>query len=476
MGCKHWCLSASLMLTSTIAATGCSDSDDSGTGQSSDYMATAGNGAAAGAGGSAKPPPSSSADGTEPEAALPDDLTLPIVFVHGFAGSAQQFDSQAMRFVVNGFPAERLHAFEHDGAGTMVDRFATDLDAYIDEVRSRLKAEQVYLIGHSRGTAVSSLYLSQADRAKKVAKYIALDGAGCANVSIPCIAPAQTTNTRAGQTHPIPGQKHVEVATSKESFAIQFEFLFDREPRVLDIVKQRGPVEISGRAVNFPANTGRDGAHLAVWKARSDTGLRSADEPLAEFDLGSDGAWGPVRVDPDAHYEFVLTSDDSANAHHFYMQHFPRSSAFVRLLSGPPDSDARAHSHISAQHTNLTVSRMREWTPDDVLEVATVSKSAEQPARNVISQGTGANRIAIYLQDDAASPEESTLDLLPWFPEQPFQTGVDLYMPAGQDGPDGTITLTNQPRGDAQATQVLHVPNWPSDQHTVSVLFSDYPQ
>ena len=29
----------------------------------------------------------------------------PIIFVHGFAGSAAQFESQAMRFTTNGYPA-----------------------------------------------------------------------------------------------------------------------------------------------------------------------------------------------------------------------------------------------------------------------------------------------------------------------------------------------------------------------------------
>jgi triacylglycerol esterase/lipase EstA (alpha/beta hydrolase family) len=33
-----------------------------------------------------------------------DDPTLPIVFVHGFTGSAQQYETQAMRFASNGYP------------------------------------------------------------------------------------------------------------------------------------------------------------------------------------------------------------------------------------------------------------------------------------------------------------------------------------------------------------------------------------
>lgn len=453
----------------------CSDDDKHSSAEPA-QTAEGGQGGAAGSAGKGGAGGSHASGGSDALPALPSDLTLPIVFVHGFAGSAQQFDSQAQRFVANGFPAERLRAFEHDGAGTMVDQFASDLDGYIDDVRKEFDVEQVYLIGHSRGTSVSSLYLSKPEQAAKVKKYISLDGAGCMNIPIPCASPAQTTNTRPGQTNPIPGQKHVEISTSKESFAIQFEFLFDRKPEVLDIVAQHAPVVISGRAVNFPANTGRDGTHLDVWPIAADTGKRQGDDPLAGFDIGADGNWGPVEVKPDNYYEFILSTPGQPGGHHFYMQRFLRSSAFVRLLSGPPDSDSRVHSFTSADHTNLTVSRMREWTPDDTLEVGSSSKSGDSDAKNVISDATGANRIAIYLQDDPDSPKESTLNLLPWFPDQPFQTGVDLYLPASESSPDGTITLTNAPRGDMDHEQVLHVPNWPSSEHTISVMFADYPQ
>ncbi|HKO94858.1 MAG TPA: hypothetical protein VJU61_27080, partial [Polyangiaceae bacterium] len=56
---------------------------------------------------------------------------------------------------------------------------------------------------------------------------------------------------------------------------------------------------------------------------------------------------------------------------------------------------------------------------------------------------------------------------------QPFQTGADVYMPAA-DPTDGVITLTSLPRGDASKPQVLSMPNWPSDKHTIMVYFNDY--
>jgi hypothetical protein len=69
----------------------------------------------------------------------------------------------------------------------------------------------------------------------------------------------------------------------------------------------------------------------------------------------------------------------------------------------------------------------------------------------------------------------TTLDLLPYFPTQPIQSGADIYLPAA-DPTDGTITVTSYPRGDRTKPQVLNVPNWRSSQHFISIIFSDYPQ
>ena len=103
---------------------------------------------------------------------------LPTIFVHGFAGSGVQYQSQAMRFSSNGVPDERILAFEYD-TGNLGGLGAVQgvLDAFVDDVRARFGVEQVNLVGHSLGTFVSNTYLSNPTRAAKVAKYIGVDGA-----------------------------------------------------------------------------------------------------------------------------------------------------------------------------------------------------------------------------------------------------------------------------------------------------------
>lgn len=268
-----------------------------------------------------------------------------------------------------------------------------------------------------------------------------------------------------------PGQTHVEVATSKESFAAQYEFLVGEAPEVVDIVPQREPVEISGRAVNFPANTGRE-ATLDIWAIDTDTGARTGDEPHASVELGPDGEFGPVELENGAHYEYALSSDASPVVHHLYLQPYLRSSAFVRLLSSEPDGTIRQNTNIGDEHTALVISRMREWHSQGDADVLELSVDGGEPV-DVITDFVGNGAIGLHVHDDVATPGESTLAKLPFFGEQPFQSGIDVFLPASPDA-EGTVTARNLPRGDAQRPQTLNVPNWPSSGHTVSLVFADW--
>jgi pimeloyl-ACP methyl ester carboxylesterase len=447
-----------VLVVLSLFAAACSSSDDD--------ASTAGDSSTS----SAADAISENEDGTDPLPPLDDAVALPIVFVHGFAGSAQQYESQAMRFVANGYPEERIYAYDHDGAGLDIPGYTAGLDATIDEALAESGADQVYLVGHSRGTTVSSAYLNDPARAEKVAKYVAIDGAPCPD-TLPCLAPTQAIN---------PGQAHVEVATSKESFAMQYEFLVGEEPEVVDIVPQRAPVEISGRAVNFPANTGRE-ATLDIWAIDPATGQRTGDEPHATFELGPDGEFGPVELESGAHYEYLLSAADSDIQHHLYLQPFVRSSHLVRLLSSQPDGDTRANTNVGDEHSAVIAIRMREWYADDdpdldgdQSDVLEVSVDGETDPVDVLEGYVGNGTIGLHIHDDAATPGETTLAALPYFADQPFQSGIDVYLPASASG-TATIRVTNVPRGDTSRVQTLNVPNWPSSTHSISVVFADFP-
>ena len=417
-------------------------------------------------------PSNVNADGVDALPPLDDAVALPIVFVHGFAGSAQQIESNAMRFEMNGYPVERIVAYEQDGAGLDPTVFLDGLAAAVEAARAGFGVEQVYLIGHSRGTFVANAYLEDPANAAHIAKYVAIDGRPCPEFehAPPCYAATQAVFV---------GQTHVEVASSPEAFAAQFEFLFGEPPATTEIVAQREPIVIEGRAVNFPANTGRAGTTLDIWEIDPATGQRLTPEPHATFELGDDGAFGPVELAHGGHYEYSLTSPDSPTVHHVYVQPYLRSSRFVRLLSGGADSVTRVNTNTSDDHVALIAMRMREWyatdrddVPGDQRDVLEITSPAG--TIDALAEFVGNGTIGVHIHDDLATPGETTLSPMPFFADQPFQSGIDAFIPASPDA-SGTVTVTNLPRGDASAPQTFNIPDWPSSGHAVSLLFTDFP-
>lgn len=418
---------------------------------------------------------------------------LPTIFVHGAAGSAAQYQSQQMRFASNGVAQERILAFEYN-SGALADIVAAParLDAMVDEIRTRFGVARVNLVGHSLGTTVSGNYLNNAARAAKIAKYIGIDGAsrptcGSEAPGLSCmgIFRGSTGNVGGNNVYFNDTQTHVQAATSPESFAAQFAFLTGKAPTTTDIVHDTNHVDVAGRAVSFPANSGTDGATLEIWMLHSKDGARQELKHVVA--IGADGKWGPVRLNTKKHYEFNLIRA-GFNDGHFYLQPFVRGTDMVRLNVSPAGSAILANTNTGDRHAVLVVSRQKEWwvnhpsAQNDVLTIETRSASGgDQQAVNIIpaistTGGFGINgTIAIHAHDDAATPGVTSLAPLPFFPTQAFQTGIDVYMPAATPS-DGTITLTNLHRGDSAQPQVLHVPNWASSGHRISVIFNDYLQ
>nr|BFE74558.1 hypothetical protein GCM10020092_078590 [Actinoplanes digitatis] len=103
----------------------------------------------------------------------------PVIFVHGSAGSAAQFETQAKRLTGNGYPIEVIEAHEYDSANiaTILTQVHAGLDARITRLLAATGADRVDLVGHSLGTFVAQGYLTSSPaRAARVAHYVNLDG------------------------------------------------------------------------------------------------------------------------------------------------------------------------------------------------------------------------------------------------------------------------------------------------------------
>lgn len=401
----------------------------------------------------------------------------PIVFVHGSSGSGSQFESQAQRYASNGYPVEWIEAHEYDSTfatNSLADVHAA-LDARIDALRERTGAAQVDVLAHSLGTYVVQRYLaSSPERAAEVAHYVNLDGAPAAappgGVDTLAVwgennAAAEVTGAR--NVH-LDDQGHTETVTSPESFTEAYTFFTGRAPRTTEVVRARGRVDVSGRAVLFPSNVGVDGATLEVHRVSALTGRRTGHRPVATYSLSGDGAFGPFKADPKASYEFALLWPDGPT-HHFYRQPFRRSNSLVRLLTSVPGTGLDAVTETSDAHVNLTVNRNKEWWGDQGEAGDALSIGGQDVLAPAVAPRK--RRIIGVFAYDAGSDGVSTLGtVLPAFAALPFITGTDVHVAASKRR---TVRLVAKARGERRP-QVISVPALPSSEHRISVQFDDY--
>src|SRR5688572_8495829 len=100
--------------------------------------------------------PSQSAVAAEAGAKPP----TPVIFVHGNSGSAQQFETNAMRLTSNGFPQRRIFAYEYNTLTPNNDAAISGLHGFIADVQARTGSDKVDVLAHSRGTTVMHAYLA----------------------------------------------------------------------------------------------------------------------------------------------------------------------------------------------------------------------------------------------------------------------------------------------------------------------------
>ena len=413
----------------------------------------------------------------------------PIVFVHGQSGSAQQFETQAMRFASNGYPQNLLFAFEYDT--TIGTNPVAELDAYLDDVLAQTGADAVDAVGHSRGTSVWTQYLEDPafDGSVKVAQYVNVDGRSPAELpgGVPTIGIWGEWNTagsgfnRRGDTDaqigPNPAdnfyfgtKSHTEVMTSAEAFALMYEFFTGQPPETTDVVPEPpGRVAVSGRAVIFPENTGAAGGVVEAWRVEAATGQRIGNRPLFSQQIDDSGDFGPVKVNGLESYEFALTRTDGS-VHHFYFEPFSRSDHFVRLNTSRPGEGLEAFVPRSEESSGFVVSRQREYWGDQGADSDGLLVDGVNILNATTSPRAGVN-LAVFGFDSGLDQTTDLSDVPFPFGFVTFITAADVYIPSDGIGLN-SYSLTDVTRGSGTATTV-NVPTWPSTDDRVTVQFRD---
>src|SRR5438876_5005989 len=202
----------------------------------------------------------------------------PVLFVHGFESAGSNFASQEMRFESNGYPRSWVDEIDYNSTAAVGNKteVAKQIDEAIAALKQRTGKSQVDLIGHSEGTSVMYSYLTEGEKAeerrKSVAAYANMDG----QQKNPGVRTLALWAERSGPTGPegrhmegaenvtMPDMTHVQSATSAQTFIQIYKFFRGTLPGH-DIVAQKDKIQLAGKALEFPQNTGLAGDTVEVW-------------------------------------------------------------------------------------------------------------------------------------------------------------------------------------------------------------------
>ncbi|HSK12966.1 MAG TPA: alpha/beta fold hydrolase [Phnomibacter sp.] len=376
----------------------------------------------------------------EPLDAQPcDDQYRPLVLVHGFLGAGDNFSPLLQHLYNVGYCPQRCFVYDWN---TMerVDQ-SPALDRFIDSVLQLTGAEKVDLAGHSAGGGVSGAYLANAERMKKVERYVhmgstLLKGPAGVDGSIPTLN-LYSTGDRVIQGGDIPGATnvrytsfdHFEIVTTEEVAKAMFGFFNPGkryEPRKL--VPVPNTFAASGKVLALGQNTPQAGAKIEVMPldmmgipgAVVATGVSDAE---GRFSLSGLAPYQPywVLCHPPAgrsmayYFPRIAPNDDL-----LYLRTLPAQGMISMLLGAIPNDTLQAALVLFSNQRAIVHGR-------DELEVQGVTLSTPEFAD---AARTG---VAWFLFDGNSNGRTDTTLMQP-LSNFPFLRAVDLRLAAG-DGP-----------------------------------------
>jgi hypothetical protein len=408
----------------------------------------------------------------------------PVLFVHGVESAGSNFASQELRFESNGYPHGWVEAIDYNSLGAAAENYNGEVEEQIEAAIAALKRRtgksQVDVVGHSEGTKVMYHYLAESAKAAEhrasVAAYVNIDG----QEENPGLRTLAVWAERSGPTGPegrhmegaenvtMPDMTHVQSATSAQTF-IQIYKFFRRQLPKHDIVPQKGTIQLAGKALEFPQNTGLAGDIVEVWPLNFE-GQRTTKTPTASFPItdGSEagGGWGPVAAKPGQRYEFALVKPE-AKTLHVYMEPFVRSDYDIRLLGSRP---IEADTGKFPGSSGAVMLRYKEYwgnepgQNDEVLinglEVCTPSLCPWE------------KKVNAFFAFNWEGKEESTLSEEPALSKLPFIQAAQVFIPA-HEPPNATVSYQLNSRGGG-GLRTLNVPNWEGVTNQVQIFWNDF--
>ena len=269
----------------------------------------------------------------------------PILFVHGIEGSGAQFESQEMRFMSNGYPAGWIDEVDYNSTRAVGDKSEVDqqIDDAIAALKQRTGKSKVDVVAHSLGTSVMYDYLTNGAMARaaagNVGHYINVDGQD----QNPGRADARGMG-RQGHTRPQHGrraERHDPEPDARADVHVgrvvrRVLQVPDRAPPAHDIVRQSGPIQLAGKALNFPQNSGaggRDRPGLAGERQRAADERRTARVNRRSPTARRAAAPGARSRSSRASATSSRSCEPGLPTLHIYYEPFVRSDYTLRLLA-----------------------------------------------------------------------------------------------------------------------------------------------
>ncbi len=382
------------------------------------------------------------------EDATPKPEYRPIVAVHGYLGSGDTWAAHFKAFSARGYADDRLYAFDYNSLGD--DALSlTRLDAFIDEVLASTGADQVDLMGHSKGGGLSYSYLADPMQAAKVAHYAHIgsfrtDSAAGPSADVPTLniwSPDDLVISDKGDIPgavnvSIAGADHYQIATHPDGFTALWKH-FQETDQVPAATGASGSVRIGGKALTFGENTPLSGGTVEVW-ALDAQAQRLTTAAALTLTTNADGTWGPSEM-PDAPYlEFrIRAASASARPINYFRAAGSETDRWIYLRTIPPPLSI----------AGLLLASLPQDDSQTVLAVFSSSQAVLSGRDNLDVDGfdlatptlasPDQTTIAYFLYDDGDA--SSSGDINPIFAGFPFLNGVDLFFPTA--APE-TIMLT----------------------------------
>jgi hypothetical protein len=407
----------------------------------------------------------------------------PVLFVHGVESAGSNFASQEMRFESNGYPHGWVEALDYNSLAAAAENYNGEVEEQIEKaitaLQQRTGKSQVVVIGHSEGTKVMYHYLAESANAAAhratVAAYVNIDGQE-ANPGVRTLA---IWAERSGPTGPegrhmegaenvtMPDMTHVQSATSAQTFLQIFKFLRNKSPRH-DIVPQKS-IQLAGKAIEFPQNTGLAGDTVEVWPVNFD-GERTTKTPIASFPItdGSEagGEWGPLAAKAGQRYEFALVKPD-AKTLHVYMEPFVRSDYDIRLLGSLPIEEETGKFPGSSGAVMIRYEEYWGNEPGQDDELLVNGLNVCTP-----SLCPWEKKVNAFFAFNWEGKEESTLNEEPALSKLPFVQAAQVFIPAHE--PANAIVSYQLQSRLGGGLRTLNVPNWEGVTNQVQIFWNDF--